>query len=291
VRLLTVVYMPNLESYESLRKRIQVQPAAIYRHSLEPAYGPSLCQLTTRTLPPVPPPPPAPPADASSRSSSWGVGVQIALGFGTAVLCLAVGLVAFMLVRRCLPAASTNDHDLHGAVIHSPIFVGGDVRHSHRSTSQPPPQFSGGQAPACEMDRRAFREPSSWDQYQIDVLLDHLPAVMYVNAAGVATHRLDEPTECERPAAEAASSATAFSPLHGFQHFSRAEVAAATSDFSDSHKIGEGGFGSVYGGRLRGLDVAVKKLSLLGLQSEAELHRELEVLSSISHPHIGTRCL
>ena len=293
--LLTVVYMPNMESYESLRERIQVQPAAIYRPSLEPTYGPSLCQLTARTLPPVPPPPPAPQADASSRSWSRDVGVHIALGVGSAVLCLAVGLIAFVsvrvLVRRCLPAASTNnDHDLHGAVIHSPIFAGGDVRHSRRSTPQPPPQFSRSHvATACEVHRRAFIE--SWDPSQIDVLLDDLPAVMYVDAAGVASHVLAEPTECERPAAEAASLAAAFSPLplHSLQQFSRGELAAATSDFSDSHKIGEGGFGTVYGGRLRGLEVAVKRLSLLGLQSEAELHRELEVLSSISHPHIGTR--
>jgi len=75
---------------------------------------------------------------------------------------------------------------------------------------------------------------------------------------------------------------------YGLQEFSADEVYGATDGFAESAVVGEGGFGTVYRGRLRGLAVAVKRLSAHGLQSQAELHRELEVLSSINHPHIGT---
>lgn len=50
--------------------------------------------------------------------------------------------------------------------------------------------------------------------------------------------------------------------------FSLEDLKAATNNFSADDLIGEGGFGKVYRGRLRYLDVAVKVLSdvsLLGM--------------------------
>ncbi|EFH52300.1 predicted protein, partial [Arabidopsis lyrata subsp. lyrata] len=41
------------------------------------------------------------------------------------------------------------------------------------------------------------------------------------------------------------------------------EIVVATNDFSDENKLGEGGFGSVYKGKVaaNGMDVAIKRLS------------------------------
>jgi len=59
-----------------------------------------------------------------------------------------------------------------------------------------------------------------------------------------------------------------FSPNHGIQpgrpggalKFTIAELNKITSNFSESHKIGQGGFGSVYQGKLRdGTTVAIKR--------------------------------
>ena len=48
--------------------------------------------------------------------------------------------------------------------------------------------------------------------------------------------------------------------------FSVAEVRSATDGFAAARKIGQGGFGAVFSGRLRGAAVAVKQLDRTGLQ-------------------------
>jgi len=70
------------------------------------------------------------------------------------------------------------------------------------------------------------------------------------------------------------------------QKYSYAELAHATGNFSPASKIGEGGFGKVYKGQLLGMQVAVKKLDSNSMQGQDELHRELEILGSMSHRHL-----
>ena len=54
------------------------------------------------------------------------------------------------------------------------------------------------------------------------------------------------------------------------QTYTLAEMRAATDDFAPAAQIGEGGFGAVYRGRLRGgVEVAIKKLSPDSLQVRA----------------------
>jgi len=70
------------------------------------------------------------------------------------------------------------------------------------------------------------------------------------------------------------------------QKYSYAELANATGNFSPALKIGEGGFGKVYKGQMLGMQVAVKQLDSDSMQGQDELHRELEILGTISHRHL-----
>lgn len=66
--------------------------------------------------------------------------------------------------------------------------------------------------------------------------------------------------------------------------FTYRELQAATNNFSE--KLGEGGFGSVYLGKLSdGTKVAVKKLEGLG-QGNKEFHSEVSIIGSIHHIHL-----
>ncbi|PNT65960.1 cold-responsive protein kinase 1 isoform X2 [Brachypodium distachyon] len=65
------------------------------------------------------------------------------------------------------------------------------------------------------------------------------------------------------------------------------ELAKATENFNPSNKIGEGGFGSVYKGRLRnGKLIAVKVLSVESRQGLKEFMNELMAISNISHGNL-----
>ena len=149
---------------------------------------------------------------------------------------------------------------------------------------------------ASRQIRQAFVGPREIQRIEL-LLDDELPAVVFVDHTGAINTALD-PTDTS-PATrtllagnDASSSGgggggggggmPAGGQGYGFQEFSVAEVSAATDGFSESRVVGEGGFGTVYRGRLRGLAVAVKRLSAAGLQSEAELHRELKVRRALS---------
>ncbi|KAI3465447.1 hypothetical protein Pfo_022110 [Paulownia fortunei] len=69
--------------------------------------------------------------------------------------------------------------------------------------------------------------------------------------------------------------------------FTFKELAMATQNFREANLIGEGGFGSVYKGRLEsGLIVAVKQLNLEGLQGNQEFIVEVLMLSLLHHPNL-----
>ncbi|RHN57367.1 putative protein kinase RLK-Pelle-LysM family [Medicago truncatula] len=62
--------------------------------------------------------------------------------------------------------------------------------------------------------------------------------------------------------------------------FSYEELANATDNFSLAKKIGQGGFGEVYYGELRGQKIAIKKMKM---QATREFLSELKVLTSVHH--------
>ncbi|XP_059073096.1 cysteine-rich receptor-like protein kinase 43 [Cryptomeria japonica] len=70
--------------------------------------------------------------------------------------------------------------------------------------------------------------------------------------------------------------------------FKLENIKAATRDFHDDNKLGEGGFGSVYKGTmLDGKQIAVKKLSLKSLQGKNEFLNEVKLVAKIQHRNLG----
>ncbi|KAM6585132.1 hypothetical protein CsatB_012134 [Cannabis sativa] len=61
----------------------------------------------------------------------------------------------------------------------------------------------------------------------------------------------------------------------------------ATCDFSDENKLGEGGFGSVYKGRLsNGQYIAVKRLSKTSGQGDEEFKNEVKLVAKLQHRNL-----
>ncbi|GKV51588.1 hypothetical protein SLEP1_g58226 [Rubroshorea leprosula] len=69
--------------------------------------------------------------------------------------------------------------------------------------------------------------------------------------------------------------------------FSYAKLKAATDDFSPSNKLGEGGFGLVYKGKLSdGRVVAVKQLSVASHQGKSQFVTEIATISVVQHRNL-----
>ncbi|XP_047955381.1 cysteine-rich receptor-like protein kinase 44 [Salvia hispanica] len=64
-------------------------------------------------------------------------------------------------------------------------------------------------------------------------------------------------------------------------------IKAATNDFSNHNKLGQGGFGSVYKGKLpNGLEIAVKRLSMDSGQGDVEFKNEVLLLAKLQHRNL-----
>ncbi|KAG6751828.1 hypothetical protein POTOM_044038 [Populus tomentosa] len=72
----------------------------------------------------------------------------------------------------------------------------------------------------------------------------------------------------------------------GYRRYSIEEIEVATQYFSESKKIGEGGYGPVYNSYLDHTPVAVKVLRPDATQGRSQFQREVEVLSLIRHPNM-----
>lgn len=74
----------------------------------------------------------------------------------------------------------------------------------------------------------------------------------------------------------------------GPKRFSYTELAVATRYFSDEEKLGEGGFGSVYHGYLKDLNlhVAIKRVSKTSKQGKKEYASEVKIISRLRHRNL-----
>ncbi|XP_019437842.1 PREDICTED: U-box domain-containing protein 34-like isoform X2 [Lupinus angustifolius] len=71
-----------------------------------------------------------------------------------------------------------------------------------------------------------------------------------------------------------------------YRRYTIEEIEAATDQFSASKKIGEGGYGPVYKGKLDHTPVAIKILSPDASQGRKQFQQEVEVLCRIRHPNM-----
>ncbi|XP_057750029.1 L-type lectin-domain containing receptor kinase IX.1-like [Arachis stenosperma] len=74
----------------------------------------------------------------------------------------------------------------------------------------------------------------------------------------------------------------------GPRRFSYEELSRATNNFAKGHKIGEGGFGGVYKGFLRDLNihVAIKRISQGSQQGVREYASEVKIISQLRHKNL-----
>ncbi|KAL4600165.1 hypothetical protein ACB092_11G178400 [Castanea dentata] len=92
---------------------------------------------------------------------------------------------------------------------------------------------------------------------------------------------LKEAEELRRNQAEASRHLPQF-----FSEYSLSEIEEATHGFDESLKIGQGGYGSIYKGRLHQTKVAIKRLESQGSQGPSEFQMEVRVLSHLRHPNL-----
>ncbi|PIN11222.1 Serine/threonine protein kinase [Handroanthus impetiginosus] len=117
--------------------------------------------------------------------------------------------------------------------------------------------------------RKKVTEESSLDKGQM-IEIGH----------GVATA---ERTPESRPLVASASPKLKGITVDKSVEFTYEELAMATNDFHICHKIGQGGFGSVYYAKLRGEKAAIKKMDM---QASKEFLAELKVLTNVHHVNL-----
>ncbi|XP_048134205.1 U-box domain-containing protein 35-like isoform X2 [Rhodamnia argentea] len=82
----------------------------------------------------------------------------------------------------------------------------------------------------------------------------------------------------------------ALSALHQndtrYRKYTIEEIEEATDKFAKTNKIGEGGYGPVYKGKLDHTPVAIKVLRPDAVQGKKQFHQEVEVLSCMRHPNM-----
>ncbi|KAJ7565246.1 hypothetical protein O6H91_02G053500 [Diphasiastrum complanatum] len=71
-----------------------------------------------------------------------------------------------------------------------------------------------------------------------------------------------------------------------YRIYSFDEILAATDNLSEANRLGEGGYGVVYKGKLHHINVAIKVLKENASQGLAQFQHEVEVLRRIHHPHM-----
>nr|KYP68186.1 U-box domain-containing protein 33 [Cajanus cajan] len=104
-----------------------------------------------------------------------------------------------------------------------------------------------------------------------------------------ALHWLERWKSCEQVEADHCNGVIGFAEeFPELSEFSLSDLQNATCNFSESFKIKEGGYGSIYKGEMLGRTVAIRKLHPHNMQGSTEFHQEVQVLGSLQHPHLLT---
>ncbi|XP_019185298.1 PREDICTED: cysteine-rich receptor-like protein kinase 2 [Ipomoea nil] len=75
--------------------------------------------------------------------------------------------------------------------------------------------------------------------------------------------------------------------FRGSENYRYKDLKAATKNFSEENKLGEGSFGDVYKGMLQnGNVVAVKKLTMISSRAMADFETEVRLITNIHHPNL-----
>ncbi|CAI8594612.1 unnamed protein product [Vicia faba] len=101
--------------------------------------------------------------------------------------------------------------------------------------------------------------------------------------------RINVERKSEIEATQRRKSDDSYNPMHStarYRKYSIEEIEAATERFSDSLKIGEGGYGPVFRCELDHTQVAIKVLKSDAAQGRQQFNQEVEVLSCIRHPNM-----
>ncbi|XP_045828352.1 cysteine-rich receptor-like protein kinase 26 isoform X2 [Trifolium pratense] len=95
--------------------------------------------------------------------------------------------------------------------------------------------------------------------------------------------RLKKPNKTTKIPSDAEDEITTFESLL----FDFDTIRVATNDFNDSNKLGEGGFGAVYQGKLlNGQVIAVKRLSMNSGQGDIEFKNEVLLMAKLQHRNL-----
>ncbi|XP_021841662.2 U-box domain-containing protein 33 isoform X1 [Spinacia oleracea] len=70
--------------------------------------------------------------------------------------------------------------------------------------------------------------------------------------------------------------------------FSLSDLQSATCNFSDSFKLVEGGYGSIYKGELLSKTVAIQRFHAHNIQGPSQFQKQVQVLGKLRHPHLVT---
>ncbi|XP_056848301.1 G-type lectin S-receptor-like serine/threonine-protein kinase At1g61360 [Raphanus sativus] len=75
--------------------------------------------------------------------------------------------------------------------------------------------------------------------------------------------------------------------VSGLNFFEMHTIQTATDNFSISNKLGQGGFGTVYKGKLEdGKEIAIKRLSSTSVEGTEEFMNELKLISKLQHRNL-----
>ncbi|ESQ27224.1 hypothetical protein EUTSA_v10018168mg [Eutrema salsugineum] len=138
-------------------------------------------------------------------------------------------------------------------------------------------------------EERRLEEAKSSEEAAMSIVEKERAKAKAALEAAEAAKRLAEVEAKRRLTAEMKTLKESDSFSRGFVRYRKytvEEIEEATSNFAESQKVGEGGYGPVFKGFLDHTSVAVKVLRPDAAQGRSQFQKEVEVLSCIRHPNM-----